>query len=124
MSQGSESEAESFRKEIETVIEEDELDEVLSATIDIAMASSDLDWATGCLIHLTEHPDTDVRGNAVIGFAHLADRFGELSQTDVEPVLRAALDDPKPHVREQAAAALGELSERLGWALPEPGESN
>ena len=53
MNQGSESEAESFRKEIETVIEEDELDEVLSATIDIAMASSDLDWATGCLIHLT-----------------------------------------------------------------------
>ena len=78
----------------------------------------------GLLDPSDEHPDTDVRGNAVIGFAHLADRFGELSQTDVEPVLRAALADPKPHVREQAAAALGELSERLGWALPEPGESN
>jgi len=116
----SQSEAESFRKEIESVIEQDELDEVLSVTIDIAMAAPDLDWATDCLIRLAVHPDTDVRGNAMIGFAHLADRLGDLNEEAVGPVLRAGLKDPKPHVRQQASAALDELSERLGWDSPEP----
>ena len=113
-----EDEGESFRKEIEAVIEADDLDEVLGATIDIAMAATDLDWATDCLIRLATHPNTDVRGNAMIGFAHLADRLGDLSEKDVSPVLRAGLSDPKPHVRQQAAASLDELSERLGWSSP------
>ena len=124
MSGKTRSESESFRKEVETVIEEDELDEVLSATIDIAMASADPDWATSCLIRLAVHRDTDVRGNAMIGFAHLADRFGDLSRKDVEPVLRAGLLDPKPHVREQAGAALDEIGESLGWAPPESSGSD
>jgi hypothetical protein len=110
-------EAESFRKEIETVIEEDELEEVLSATIDIALASPDADWATDCLIRLAGHTDTDVRGNAMTGFAHLAGRFGELSKEKVIPVLQAGLRDPKSHVREQAVAARDELAARLGWSL-------
>ena len=119
MSKHMQAEAESFRKEIETVIEEDELDEVLSATIDIALASPDADWATDCLIRLARHADTDVRGNVMIGFAHLAGRFGELSEEKVAPVLQAGLRDPKSHVREQAEAALDELGERLGWSLAE-----
>ena len=78
-----EDESESFRKEIESVIEADDLDEVLGATIDIAMAATDLDWATDCLIRLATHPNTDVRGNAMIGFAHLV--FDVLSDGVVEP---------------------------------------
>ena len=123
MSEDSSADSEAFRKEIESVIEEDDLDEVLGVTIDIALAATDLEWATGCLIHLAEHPDTDVRGNAMIGFAHLGDRFDQLSERDVGPVLRAGLKDPKPHVRQQASAALDELSERLGWAPAESGDS-
>ena len=117
MSKNMQAEAESFRKEIETVIEEDELEEVLSATIDIALASPDADWAIDCLIRLAGHADTDVRGNAMIGFAHLAGRFGELPKEKVAPVLQAGLRDPRSHVREQAGAALDELGERLGWSL-------
>ena len=117
MSRSKQAEAESFRKEIETVIEEDELDEVLSATIDIALAAPEADWAADCLIRLAQHTDTDVRGNAMIGFAHLAGRFGELPREKVAPVLRTGLRDPKSHVREQAEAAIEELDERLGWSL-------
>jgi len=122
VSKNTQAEADSFRKAIETVIEEDELDEVLSATIDIALASTDADWATDCLIRLARHADTDVRGNAMIGFAHLAGRFGELPQEKVAPVLRAGLRDSKSHVRAQAEAALDELGERLGWSLPDDGD--
>ena len=50
----------------------------------------------------------------MIGFAHLADRLGDLNEEAAGPVLRAGLKDPKPHVRQQASAALDELSERLG----------
>lgn len=106
---------EAFRKEIEAVIVEDDPDEVLGATIDIAMAAEDPAWATQVLLWLAEHPNADVRGNALIGFAHLADRFGALERSEVEPVLRGGLVDPKVHVRGQAQAALDELAESLGW---------
>ena len=107
--------SETFRREIEIVLEQDDLDEVLSASIDVALGAEDADWATDCLIRLAAHPNTDVRGNAMIGFAHLAERFGALDRARVESTLRAGLRDAKQHVRDQAEAALDELAECLGW---------
>lgn len=107
---------EAFRNEIEAVVVEDDPDELLGATIEIAMAAQDFAWATEVLILLAEHPNTDVRGNALIGFAHLAERFGALDRAAVEPVLREGLLDSKAHVRDQAQAALDELAESLGWS--------
>ena len=111
MTEGEQSQDEAFRSEIEAVIEEDDIEEVLGATIEIALGSSDPIWATECLIRLAQHPDTDVRGNAMIGFAHLAGRFEDFEKEKALPVLEAGLQDLKPHVREQAEAALGELKD-------------
>lgn len=108
--------SESFRREIETVLEQDDPDELLSASIDLALGAQDAEWAENCLLRLAEHPHTDVRANAMIGFAHLAERFGALDRVRVEPILRAGLKDEKQHVRDQAEAALDEITERLGWS--------
>ena len=47
----------------------------------------------------------------MIGFAHLAGRFEDFEKEKALPVLEAGLQDLKPHVREQAEAALGELKD-------------
>jgi len=107
--------SEELEREIEAVIDEDDPEELVGAIIEIAMAAENAAWAQQSLLRLAGHPDATVRGNAVIAFAHLADRFGALDREQVDPVLRAALNDPKEYVREQAEAALDALAVSLGW---------
>ena len=104
--------SEEWKKDIEAVIAEDDAEELLGVVIDIAMAAEEVAWATEKLIALAAHPNTDVRGNALIGFTHLASRFADLDLARVRPVLEAALQDPEQYVRDQAEAALDELDGR------------
>jgi len=101
--------------EIEAVIAADDPEELLGVIIDLAMSAEDPEWAEDCCIRLARHSDTNVRGNAIVGFAHLAERFGDLDREKVEPIITAALTDPKEYVREQAEVAKTVLSESLGW---------
>lgn len=101
--------SEEFRREIDAVIAADDEEELLSAVIDIALVASDTEWATDRLLVLASHSNTDVRGNALIAFTHLAGRAEALDLARILPVLEQALRDPERHVREQAEAALDEL---------------
>ncbi|MCS5635334.1 MAG: hypothetical protein NZ990_02380 [Myxococcota bacterium] len=105
------------RAEIEAALENEEAEELLGVIIDIALAAEDLAWAESCLLRLVGHPDTDVRGNALMAFAQLAARLGEVDRARVAPALAAGLGDEAAHVREQAEACL----EELGWR-PADGE--
>jgi hypothetical protein len=100
-----------FRAEAEAALEGEEPAELLGLIIDLALVAEDAAWAEHCLLRLAAHPHTDVRGNALMGFAHLAARPGGLDRERVQPVLQAALRDEKAYVREQAEACL----EELGW---------
>ena len=108
-------EPDEFKREIEAVIEADDPEELLGVIIELAMAAQDGSWAEACCVKLAQHPDTAVRGNAIIGFAHLAERFGELDRERIEPIIKAALEDPKEYVRDQAEVAEHELRSLLEW---------
>ena len=104
-----------FMQEVDAAIEEDDPEELLGVIIDVSLAAEDAMWAQICFARLAQHPNVDVRGNAMIGFAHLAKRLGDLDQEIVAPILEAGLHDEMEYVREQAEAALSELREELGW---------
>jgi hypothetical protein len=104
-----------FMLGVDAAIEEDDPDELLGIIIDVSLAAEDAMWAQVCFARLAQHENVDVRGNAMIGFAHLAKRFGDLDREIVAPILEAGLLDDKEYVREQAEAALSELREELGW---------
>jgi hypothetical protein len=108
-------ESRAFEQEIETVIAGGDEQELLGVVIEIAMAAEDRAWAEVRLLELAAHPNTDVRGNALIGFAHLADRLGALEPARVRPAIEAGLTDAERHVRDQAEAARDALREQLGW---------
>jgi hypothetical protein len=107
--------SDAFKQEIEAVIAEDDTEEVHGIVIEIAMGSDDASWSQDKLIALSTHADTDVRGAALIAFAHLAQRFGGLDAARVRPAVERGLDDPKAHVREQAEATREALQDQLGW---------
>jgi hypothetical protein len=72
----------------------------------------DFDFVQAACIRLAANDDEVVRGNAVLGFGHLARRFGELLPEGVS-VVRAALSDPSEYVRGQAHAAADDISHFL-----------
>lgn len=66
-------------------------------------------------IALSAHPDVFVRGNAMIGFGHLARVTRKLNEARVKPILEAALHDKEPSVRGKADDAMDDIEHFLGW---------
>jgi hypothetical protein len=101
----------------EAALVRNEPSELLYVPVAASLYSEDLEWAQGLCARLARHPHVNVRGNAVLGFGHLARRFGRLDRVVVEPLVREALADPDAYVSGQADAAAEDLQHFLGWDL-------
>ena len=97
------------RLEVERLIAEDRFEELRNAVIDVAMAAEDYKWAEDVCIRLSQHSDPVVRGNAVLGFGHLARRFGSLELDVVLPIAKRALNDSDAYVQGHADSALDDI---------------
>lgn len=64
---------------------------------------------------LSSHPHFNLRGNAVLGFGHIARVHGQLDENVVHPIIAAALRDPDAYVRGQASCAADDTAFFLGW---------
>jgi hypothetical protein len=83
----------------------------------VALHEADLEWAQSYCLSLAAHPNENVRGNAILGFGHLARRFGQLT-AEAKPIIEAALTDSSAFVRGQAVASADDVGQFLGWQLP------
>ena len=101
----------------EAAIARGESAELLYVPIAVSLHAERLAWAQAVCARLAAHPHFNVRGNAVLGFGHLARRFRRLERAVVEPLVLRALTDPDPYVRGQAHAAADDLQQFLGWDL-------
>lgn len=84
-----------------------------------ALYEDDFDVAYDACLKLSSHPDEVVRGNAILGFGHLARLFGRLGDEAPSIVKRGLVDDSN-YVRGQAYAAAGDLQLFLGIELCAP----
>jgi len=85
--------------------------------IGVSMSHPNLEWSADMCIRLSSHSDAQVRGNAVLGFGHLARRFGDLNEGRIKPIIEAALRDGSRIVRDHADAAAGDVTHYLGWKV-------
>ena len=70
---------------------------------------------------LAVHPDFNVRGNAILGFGHLARTAGIIwKPKEVRALVEAGLADPSDYVRGQSEAAADDLRHFLKWKLKRP----
>ena len=104
--------------EAEAVIARNDAAELLYIPVAVGLHAERLDWAQDVCIRLASHPHYNVRGNAILGFGHLARRFGMLDRVRVEPLIRYALRDPDDYVRGHAVATADDVNHFLGWAIP------
>ena len=101
----------------EAAVARDNPGELLYVPVAASLYSDDRAWAEQLCARLARHPHFNVRGNAVLGFAHLARRFRQLDRAVVEPLIIDALADPDPYVSGHARDTVDDLRHYLGWHL-------
>ncbi len=94
-------------------IEANDVEALRPMIIGMALEEEDLQFAQRMCVQLSSHADEIVRGNAILGFGHLARLFGELDDRSMD-VVRAGLEDESHYVRGQAHAAASDLKHFLG----------
>jgi hypothetical protein len=98
------------KEEVEAAIDRCDPEELLEVPISVSMYEQNPRWAQLVCLGLSAHAHPVVRGNAVLGFGHLARRFGKLDFEDVIiELIEDALHDPDEYVRDQANAAADDV---------------
>lgn len=105
-------------QDVEEVILRGDPKELLYVPIVVSMDPPDPSWSQETCLRLVDHDDWNVRGNAILGFGHLARTTGKLDKDRVLPLVTTALDDPNEYVRGQAHTAADDIHDYLGWSFP------
>ena len=107
---------------IEAALERDDPVELTDLILEVAVDGADRAFAENCFVQLARHRNPNVRGNAVLGFGHLARRFGRLDGHRVKRVVEIALHERSDYVRAQARSAAEDLATFLSWEFEIPDE--
>lgn len=108
------------KDEIESAILRDNPEELLYAVISAALYADDADWAESVCLRLASHQHFNVRGNAILGFGHIARIHEKLNKTQVKPIIEAALKDENDYVKGQADGAAEDVEWYLKWKINYP----
>ena len=105
-------------QDVEEVILRGDPEELLYVPIVVSMDPPDPDWSQQICLRLVVHDHWNVRGNAILGFGHLARTTGQLDKDRVLPLVTGALSDPSEYVRGHANDAADDIANYLGWTFP------
>lgn len=87
------------KDEVEAAILRNDPTELLYAVLSATLHSDDPVWTEGVCLRLAKHEHFNVRGNAILGFGHIARIHQQLDKKRVKPVIEAALKDESDYVR-------------------------
>ncbi|HKO94020.1 MAG TPA: hypothetical protein VJU61_22855 [Polyangiaceae bacterium] len=113
---GSEAIAPVTEQQLAEALERNAPDELQLMALAVALHEPDAERAFATCARLAEHPDLGVRGNAMLGFGHIARLHRQLDERAL-PMIEAGLQDPAAWVRGQADSAAGEVQALLGWEI-------
>ena len=109
---------------ITAALARNDADELLHIPIALSMEPPEEEhpgYAEMICRELAVHPNFNVRGNAILGFGHLARTAGIIwKPKEVRALVEAGLADPDEYVRGQANAAADDLRHFLKWKLKKP----
>lgn len=103
-------------EDVERALRTDDVEALRLAVIGVSMHDDDWGYAQGLCVRLSSHPDPNVRGNAVLGFAHIARVHRQLDRAVVQPIIQRALHDEDAYVRGHADSAAGDTGMYLKWS--------
>jgi hypothetical protein len=113
------------KQEVEAVVARNDPADVLYVPIVVGMNAPDCgrEWAEAICFELATHPHFNVRGNAILGLAHIARTCRALNTEKAVPLIAEAMLDLSEYVRGHAADAAADLQVFLGIAIPNADEA-
>jgi len=109
-----------LRRRFERALRRNDTEELPERVLQVAREAPDREWAEWCCTRLAKHRNAGVRGSALLGFGHLAQRFGHLDRRRVHRLVQNALYAPDEIVRSHAESAAGDLETHLRWDFDRP----
>jgi hypothetical protein len=103
------------RDAVERTLRDDNPEMLLQAVIAVSMYYADWRYAQDLCVQLSSHWHFNVRGNAILGFGHIARVHGQLDRALVQPIIEAALRDTDDYVRSHGVDAADDTRHFLGW---------
>ena len=103
------------KAKIEKALANNNPDELLYIVLSVALYSDDFEYAENFCIQLSNHEHFNVRGNAILGFGHIARIDGKLNESVIKPIIENALTDENKFVRSQADGAKDDIEYFLKW---------
>ena len=103
------------REAIETAIRQNDPTEMSVIVLSIALHDPDPEFSEQFCLRFVNHEHFNVRGNAILGFAHIARIHNKLDENKVKPIIRGALLDENEFVRGQASNAKDDTEWYLKW---------
>jgi hypothetical protein len=103
--------------QIDLAISRNEPDELSRAVLSAALYADNSQWAEDICVRLAGHENANVRGNAVLGFGHIARINRNLTESRVRPLIEDALRDEDAYVRDQAESAADDVESFLRWRI-------
>jgi hypothetical protein len=84
-------------------------EELQCVAVAVALADDDYRYSVELCLRLARHIDPTVVGNALLGFGHIARRFGRLP-SEARQLVEAGLASTDLHVRSQAESAADDIA--------------
>jgi hypothetical protein len=109
-----------LQQSFERARERDDPIELQQLVIEVALHAESREWAECTCADLARHRNAQVRGNALLGFGHLARRFGALDRRRVQRLVEIGLFSQHEYVRAQAESAAEDLETFLAWRFERP----
>ena len=111
---------ERLRSRAAKALERDDPVELEQLVIEVELESEDRTWAEWTCAQLARHRSAGVRGGALLGFGHLARRFGALDRRRVQRLVEIGLFAHNELVRDRAHSAADDLETFLAWRFERP----
>lgn len=105
------------REDVDSIIERNDPSELLYVPVSVSLHSEDWKYAQDICISLSSHPDETVRGNALLGFGHIARIHGELEREKIERLVLDGFKDESRYVQGHADDAFEDINHFLKWDL-------
>jgi len=103
------------KEEIMNALERNDAHELSRAVLSAALCCEDVDFAENICVQLSNHEHFNVRGNAILAFAHIARIHGKLNEQKIKPIIENALRDEDSFARGQANDAKDDIEFFLKW---------
>lgn len=93
------------------------------AILSAALFSNDCEWGESVCVRAASYAEPPVKGNAILGFGHLARRFGDFVHPDAAVnLVERALSDSSGYVRGHAESAADDIETFTVYRIRRPSQ--